>query len=69
MIPLRKAAAQRIVTAIVELTDAIDCLNATGLCLRETGTRAVLMPQPLLNAMQQIARSILEAETPQQERN
>ncbi|MGX1322673.1 hypothetical protein AB7M17_006126 [Bradyrhizobium sp. USDA 377] len=68
MSPLRKAAARRIVTAIAELDNAIDCLNATGLALKEAGTPAVFMPAPLLDGMNEIAKSIIAASSPEQEK-
>lgn len=68
MSPLRKAAARRIVTAIAELDNAIDCLNATGLALKEAGTPAVFMPAPLLDGMKEIAKSIIAASSPEQEK-
>lgn len=68
MIPLRKAAAERIVANIKQLTAAIDCLNATGLALKEAGTPAVFMPAPLLDGMNEIAKSIIAASSPEQEK-
>ncbi|MGY4399864.1 hypothetical protein [Bradyrhizobium sp. USDA 3315] len=68
MTPLRKAAAQRIVSTIDDLCVAIAALNATGLALRETGTSAVFMPAPLLAGMREIAQSIASAKTPSEEK-
>ncbi|WP_453953686.1 hypothetical protein [Bradyrhizobium sp. USDA 377] len=69
IIPLRKAAAERIVSNINELTSAIDALNASGLALKEAGIRAVLMPAPLLSGMLAIAQSVISAKTPEEEKN
>ncbi|WLB82414.1 MULTISPECIES: hypothetical protein [Bradyrhizobium] len=69
IIPLRKAAAERIVCNINELTSAIDALNASGLALKEAGIRAVSMPAPLLSGMLAIAQSIIAASAPEEEKH
>jgi len=68
MIPLRKAAAERVVSSIAQLTAAIAALNSTGLCLKEAGVDAVRLPEPLLSGMSDIARSIIAASAPEQEK-
>ena len=68
MVPLRRAAAKRILSSITELSAAIDTLNASTVSLRESGVDAVMMPKPLLTGMLAIAQSIVTARTPQEEK-
>lgn len=68
LVPMRKVAAEQVLSSIAQLTAAITALNSTGLCLKEAGISAVFLPTPLLAGMSIIARSIMEAKSPEMEK-
>lgn len=68
LVPVRKAAAEQVVSSITQLTAAIAAINATGICLKEAGVDAVRLPTPLLAGMSTIAKSIISAASPELEK-
>jgi hypothetical protein len=68
LVPFRRSAAERVVRSIDELLAAIDAVNTTSVSLKEAGIDAARLPAPLLDGMRTIAKSIIAARTPQEEK-
>lgn len=68
LLPIRKQAAAEVIRACENLLTAAATLNATGAALSDSGIAAAHLPTPFVTGLIEMARSIVAATSPENER-